>query len=323
MHHYRGLVHVCVFVLIVFASFGNSYNPFQTNEAKTFSQTVSKVAKQEDALYQKIKRKRSSYEAEPENAVIHKVWKKMPGINGLKVNVSQSYEQMKEEGGFDETLLTYEQIPPEISMDDLPSAPIYRGHPEKNMVALLFNVSWGGKYIPSILTTLKETGVKATFFIEGKWAKTHSDYVKMIKEQGHSIGNHAYNHPDMARLSNEETGTQLTRTNEILKAITGDMPKWFAPPSGSYSEQTVTAASKKGLNTILWTVDTIDWKNPSLSVMMNRVMNNIHPGATVLMHPTPSVAKNLDPLIARIKDKGYKLGTIDELLNEERPHTLQ
>ncbi len=159
--------------------------------------------------------------------------------------------------------------------------------------------------------------------MEGKWAKENSDYVKMINEQGHVIGNHAYNHPDMARLSSRQTNEQLTRTNEILKAITGDVPKWFAPPSGSYSDQTVTTAAKKDMETILWTVDTIDWKNPSESVMINRVMTNIHPGATVLMHPTSPIAEGLDSLITGIKEKGYKIGTIDQLLSEERQHTLK
>ncbi len=318
MHRYRQIIHVCVFILLVYVSFENVYNPFETNEAATFSHTVSEVTQKEDPLYREIKQKRSNYEEEPDNAVIDKVWKKMPGRNGLKVNVTKSYKKMKKEGNFDESLLVHEQVPPEISMDELPPAPIYRGHPDKNMVALLINVAWGAEYIPSMLNTLKENHVKATFFVDGSWAKANVDYVKMIKEQGHVIGNHAYNHPDMSRLSGQQINEQLTRTNEIIEAITGDIPKWFAPPSGSYSDQVVEIAAKQDLETILWTTDTIDWKNPSVSVMMNRVMSNVHPGATILMHPTASVAKGLDSLISGIQNKGYKIGTIDELLSEKR-----
>src|SRR5699024_9553085 len=151
----------------------------------------------------------------------------------------------------------------------------------------LINVSWGTEHIPDILNTLKEHNSKATFFIEGKWAKENADLVKMIDEQGHTIGNHAYNHPDMARLSSQQITEQITKTNTIIEAI-------------------------------LWTVDTIDWKNPSVSVMMNRVMTKIHPGATILMHPTASVVEGLSPMIEDIEKKGYKIGTIDQLLNEER-----
>lgn len=318
MYRYRSIVHFCLFVLIVAVAFGNDYNPFKVNEAIKFSQVVNDVAKSEDTLYQKIQEKSSDYQEPPQNAVIDKVWKKTPGLNGVKVNVDKSYEQMKKGDAYDETLLVYEQIPPEITLEELPAAPIYRGHPDKDMVAFLINVSWGTEYIPSILNILKENKIKATFFIEGKWAKENADYVKMIDEQGHVIGNHAYNHPDMANLSNAEITKQINRTNEILTAITDTTPKWFAPPSGSFNDHVVKTAHQMNMETILWSVDTIDWKNPSVSVMMNRVINNIHPGATVLMHPTSSTVQGLNSLIVKIKEKGYKVGTITTLLSEKR-----
>lgn len=125
----------------------------------------------------------------------------------------------------------------------------------------------------------------------------------MIDEQGHIIGNHAYNHPDMATLSNQKIVEQITQTNEILTAITDKTPKWFAPPSGSFNDQVVQSAFNLKMETILWTVDTIDWKNPSVNVMINRVNSKIHPGATILMHPTSVIANGLDDLIKVIKEK--------------------
>ncbi|SEQ56795.1 polysaccharide deacetylase family sporulation protein PdaB [Virgibacillus subterraneus] len=315
MYRYRAIIHFCVFIIVVALAFNNSYNPFILNDAETFSYTVSKS---EESLLQKIRTKSTKYRKPPENAIIDKVWKKTPGLNGIRVDVNKSYEQMKKGGVFDETLLVYEQIPPNITYKELPAAPTYRGHPEKDMVSFLINVSWGDEYIPSILNVLKKHNVKATFFIEGKWAQENADFVKMIDEQGHVIGNHAYNHPDMSRLSKKQITEQINRTNEILKAITDNKPKWLAPPSGSYNDQVVKIAHEMNMETILWSVDTIDWKNPSVSVMMNRVNNNIHPGATVLMHPTSSTAQGLDSLIVNIKEKGYKIGTITSLMNEER-----
>ncbi|MDY0396409.1 polysaccharide deacetylase family protein [Virgibacillus halophilus] len=140
----------------------------------------------------------------------------------------------------------------------------------------------------------------------------------MIAKEGHLIGNHAYNHPNMARMTNQQITDQIAKTNEIIEAITEQKPAYFAPPSGSFSDQVVDIADHLQMETILWTVDTIDWKKPSVSVMMNRVMTNIHPGATILMHPTPSVARGLDSLIKSIKSKDYKLGTLDKLLSTER-----
>lgn len=140
----------------------------------------------------------------------------------------------------------------------------------------------------------------------------------MIDEQDHVIGNHAYNHPDMARLSNQAMVEQISQTNQILSAITGKEAKWFAPPSGSFNDQVVYSAESLNMETILWTVDTIDWKNPSVSVMINRVKGKIHPGATILMHPTASTANGLEELIQLVRENDYRLGTIDMLLSEER-----
>ncbi|ALX47478.1 polysaccharide deacetylase family protein [Lentibacillus amyloliquefaciens] len=318
MRRYRSLVNVCVFILIVAISFDYSYDPFQPSDTTTFSNQVNEAAKNEDPLYKEIKRKSPGYEEAPQNAVIDKVWKKIPGRYGVEVNVDKSYEQMKKNEAFDETLLVYDQIPPEITMEDLPASPIYRGNPQKNEVAFLINVSWGTEYIPAILNRLKDHNVKATFFIEGKWAMENTNYVKMIHEQGHVIGNHAYDHPEMSRLSTNAISDQLSKTNEILEAITGETPKWFAPPSGDYNEEVVKIAAEQNMETILWSVDTIDWKNPSVSVMMNRVNQNIHPGATLLMHPTSSIKEGLDALIMEIKDKGYKIDTVNSLLSAER-----
>src|SRR5690625_341459 len=128
---------------------------------------------------------------QPDDAYIDRVWKKTPGRNGRVVNIEQSYEKMKKSGEFDENLLIFDDVEPKIQLQDLSPSPIFRGHPEKDMVALMINVSWGTEYIPTILKILEQHGVKATFFIEGKWAKEHPNIVKMIHEQNHLIGNHA------------------------------------------------------------------------------------------------------------------------------------
>jgi len=314
MFRYRKYVHVVVFLIIV----GLSYQAIPAPDTYLDEQAVVPVAQYNETLYDEISQKSEEYNEEPENAVVDRVWKKTPGRNGLKVNVEKSYSKMKEKGSFDEDLLVFDQLTPEVSLEDLPPSPIYRGHPEKEMISFLINVSWGEEHIPDILNTLKESNIKATFFIEGKWAKNNSELVKMIDEQGHIIGNHAYNHPDMSRLSEEAMIEQISQTNDILQAITDKKPKWFAPPSGSYNDRVVQMAHQLDMETILWTVDTVDWKNPSVSVMLNRVHDKIHPGATILMHPTQAVANGLPELIERIEAEGYKVGHVGQLMSEER-----
>ncbi|WP_417168678.1 polysaccharide deacetylase family protein [Terrihalobacillus insolitus] len=314
----RVVIHVMAFMILLVVAYQTEPNPFQMNKMENLAAPVSSMSKKDQSLYNEIKRKSEEYKEEPQNAVIDKVWKKTPGLNGLKVDVKKSFNRMKEKGEFDESLLVFKQIKPEVTLEDLPPAPIYRGNPDKQMVSFLINVSWGGEYIPSILQTLKKNNVKATFFVEGQWAKKNPDLLKMIKEEGHVIGNHAYNHPDMKRLSQAESTQQIQKTNDIIKAIIGTKPKWFAPPSGSFNNGVVEGASTLQMETLLWTVDTIDWRKPTKSVMVNRVMANIQPGAMILMHPTPVIEKGLNDLISKIKQKNLKIGTVDKLLTEKR-----
>lgn len=314
MYRLRQVAHIVVFLVIITISFNTTYNPFSMESIPSFMQTT----KTTDPLYEEIEKQAKAYKEEAVDSYIDDVWKKTPGRNGLEVNIVKSYERMKKKGKYDETLLVYNQIAPKVSLEDLPPSPIYRGNPEKNMVSLLINVSWGTEYVPELLAILKEKKVRANFFIEGKWAKENVELVKMIKSQNHLIGNHAYNHPDMARLSNQEMVEQISQTNDILKAITGNTPTWFAPPSGSYNQHVVDAAHSLKMETILWTVDTIDWKKPTVSVMINRVSSKLHPGATILMHPTASTAAGLSDLIDSVKEKGYKIGTMEQLVSPER-----
>ncbi|MBO1003759.1 polysaccharide deacetylase family protein [Pseudogracilibacillus auburnensis] len=307
-------MYTCLIILTIITIITANNNPFFQAEGKPTITTT----KESDKLLTEIKTNAKEYEEEPEDAYVDRVWKKTPGRNGRKVNIEKSYKKMKKSGQFNDSLLVFDEVPPSVSLHELPSSPIYRGHPEKEMVALLINVSWGTEHIPTILTILNKKNVKATFFIEGKWAKENKNIVKMIVEQDHLIGNHAYNHPDMAHISVAEMRNQIENTNEIIEAITGYRPKWFAPPSGSFNDQVVQTAHELEMETILWTVDTIDWKNPSVSVMINRVIKNIHPGATILMHPTEPVAQGLETLIDEIKQKEYEIGTIEHLLSEER-----
>lgn len=313
MREYKKYVNVLVFILILFAAFRLDYNPF-------IDGAVPVTNLKKDELYLEIEQKAATgeYKEAPQNAYIDRVYKKTPGRNGRDINVEKSYQRMKKAGVFQEELLIFDQIRPEIDLIDLESAPIYRGHPEKQMVSFMINVSWGSEHIPAILNTLQEHQVKANFFIEGKWARENPELVQMIVEKGHLVGNHAYNHPDMARLNNQEIETQIKQTNEILTAITGETPTYFTPPSGSFKDEVVKIASEEGMETILWTVDTIDWKKPSVSVMINRVNDNVHPGAIILMHPTPVIAEGLDELITLLKDKDFRLGRLDTLLSTER-----
>lgn len=140
----------------------------------------------------------------------------------------------------------------------------------------------------------------------------------MINLEGHEIGNHAYSHPDLKQRSREETIVELTKTNDVIEETLGMKPKWFAPPSGSFNQETILVANELGMKTILWTVDTVDWKKPATTEMVNRVLTGVGNGSMVLMHPTKPTSEGLKSMIDGMKDKGYQLGTVSDLMSEKR-----
>lgn len=293
-------------------------NPLSDAYVEKLRSDAVPVTAMKDNLLMEIEEKSSEYEIDAQDAKIDKVWKKIPGYNGIKVDIDASYDKMKKDGVFDENKLIFKQISPKVHLIDLPPAPIYRGHPDKPMVALTVNVAWGNEYLSSILATLKKYNIHATFFIEGRWAKENPDLVKMIHDGGHEIGNHSFSHPDMKNLSEENIKKELSSTNDIIQATIGETPNLFAPPSGSFREKVVQISSEMEMETIMWTVDTIDWKNPTVTTLLQRVLKQIHNGAIILAHPTRATDNSLDKLLKELTERGYKVSTVSNLLDEKR-----
>ena len=272
----------------------------------------------DETLLEEIQSFANKHNIKPIDATVDSVWKAIPGYNGLIVDVEASYLNMLTGNDFDVNDLVYQEISPEIHLKDLPPSPIYKGNPEKPMVTLLINVAWGNEFIPKILETLKKHQVKATFFFDGSWVKKNPDLAKMIYKENHEIGNHAYSHPNLKNKSKNETMDELKKTNDVIEATLGVKPIWFAPPSGSFDQETINVARELDMLTILWTVDTVDWKNPNTSEMVKRVLTKVDRGSMILMHPTKPTAEGLDKMIVEIKEKGFQLGTVSELMSEER-----
>lgn len=308
-----------IFVVILFVvAWISVNNPVVNTYVASLQENTMTAGKQEDPLYQTIIKNAQTYEIPPSDAKIDRVWKAIPGYNGRMVDVEASYKNMKKIGTFDEKKLIFTQTKPKVHLNSLPPSPIYRGHPDKPMVSFIINVAWGNEYLSEILATLKKHQVSTSFFLEGNWVKNNPDLAKMIVSAGHEVGNHSYTHPKMENLSAPQTREQLVKTNEVIEAATGVKCVLFAPPSGGYRDETVKIAAEYNMKTIMWTVDTIDWQKPSPDILINRVMSKIDNGAMVLMHPTDSTAKSLDRLIIQIKEKGLKIATVTELMDEER-----
>lgn len=295
----------------------NSYKAMSTKPSVSGDIITSSKVNKND-LYKKIQSYGDQHKIDPIDAKVDTVWKAIPGYNGLEVDVKASYNRMKANGKFDKSKIIYKEISPSVHLEDLPAEPIYRGNPEKPMMALLINVAWGNEYIPTILKTLKDSNVKATFFYDGSWTKKNPDLANMIYKEGHEIGNHAYTHPDLQRRSKNETIQEISKTNDVIEETIGVKPKWFAPPSGSFNKVTIQVADELNMKTILWTADTVDWRKPATGEMVNRIVGKADNGVMVLMHPTKPVAEGLGDMIIGIRAKGYQLGTVSNLMSENR-----
>ncbi|TSB46454.1 polysaccharide deacetylase family protein [Alkalicoccobacillus porphyridii] len=315
----KSIVHIGFFILVILLTAGALQNPFTLSYIDAIRSTQAEAVSSKDhTLMNQISEKAKEYHIPASDARVDRVWKAVPGYKGVEVDVEKSYDKMEELGQFDEKKLVFKEIEPSVHLEDLPPSPIFRGHEQKQMVSLLVNVAWGNEYIPELLKTMKRHEVEATFFLDGSWVNNNSKIAQMIYEEGHEIGSHAYTHPDMQRISRAEIKSELEKTNDVINATLGVTPMWFAPPSGSFTDDVVKEAANQGMYTILWSVDTVDWRKPNPQEMVQRVVGKLHPGATILMHPTDSTARGLEQLIKEIKEQGYQIGTVSDLMAETR-----
>ena len=133
--------------------------------------------------------------------------------------------------------------------------PIYNVDTAENKVAVTFNCAVGNSDIDSILSTLDEYNVKATFFLLGSWADDYTDEVQKIYDAGHEIGNHGYSHKALPTMNYEKIMLDIQKCNETVRNITGHSPTLFRAPSGAYDNKTISAAENLGMITIQWDVE--------------------------------------------------------------------
>lgn len=195
----------------------------------------------------------------------------------------------------------------------------YIGDTEKKNIYLTFDAGYENGYTPSILDTLKKHNVKATFFVVGNYITSAPDLVKRMNDEGHTVGNHTYHHPDMSSISEESAfREEICSLEDEYKKVTGcEMIKYYRPPRGKYSEENLEMAKKLGYKTFFWSLAYVDWNQdsqPPHEEAMQKLTSRIHNGAIVLLHSTSSTnAEILDQLLTKWEDMGYKIKPLSEL----------
>ena len=190
---------------------------------------------------------------------------------------------------------------------------------EDKVVYLTFDAGYENGNIERILDTLKAEDVKGAFFILGNLIKSNTALVIRMADEGHTLCNHTNTHKDMTRVKSEaEFKAELESLEALYLEYTGrELSKYYRPPEGKFNRTTMEYASDLGYKTIFWSFAYADWDNNaqmSVSAARKKIMDNIHNGAVILLHPTSKTnADILGEVIRELKADGYRFGTLDEL----------
>ena len=181
-------------------------------------------------------------------------------------------------------------------------------------VSLMFNVYEHTDNVLEILDVLDEYGAKSTFFIGGSWADDNVDCVREIYKRGHELASHGYFHKDHSRMGYEASLEEIRPSVKLLNMICGKEITLFAPPSGAFNDNTLNACQSLNLKVIMWSRDTIDWRDKDVNLIYNRATKNLQKGEFVLMHPTDCTVTALSDILTYIRDNGLSAVTVSQNL---------
>ena len=191
---------------------------------------------------------------------------------------------------------------------------VYAGDENKNNVCFMINVYQGEEYVRNMLDILDLYKVKTTFFVGGSWAVKNIDLVKEIYTKGHEIGNHGFYHKDQDKLDFGGNVQEIKMCHEVVSKNLGIEMTLFAPPSGAYNLTTVDAAESLSYKTIMWTHDTIDWRDKDEDLIYNRAIKNLSNGDLILMHPTKKTVEAFANIISTAINNGFNPTTVSNCL---------
>ena len=200
---------------------------------------------------------------------------------------------------------------------------IYEGNPESGRVALMFNVYEGTEYVEKIAALFSERGWNTTFFVGGKWAERNGDTLLRLAADGFELGNHGYLHRDHATLGMQANRDEILLTERLMKAtlkgldpaaIDAAVPPLFAPPSGSMGDNMFRVCEALGYKVVMWTRDTIDWRDRDSSLVLKRATQGTQKGEFILMHPTAHTLAVLEEIVQYYLKKDMRPVTVGEML---------
>ena len=195
----------------------------------------------------------------------------------------------------------------------------YIGDTGEKVLYLTFDAGYENGCTAEILDILKEQEVQAAFFLVGNYIEKNADLVRRMVQEGHTVGNHTMHHYDMSRLSDKAAfQKELTDLEALYRDTVGSqMPKFYRPPQGLYSEENLAMAKELGYKTVFWSLAYVDWNNdsqPSREQALSKLLPRTHNGAVILLHSTSRTnAQILGELIEHWKAEGYRFASVEAL----------
>lgn len=195
---------------------------------------------------------------------------------------------------------------------------------KEKVVYLTFDAGYENGNVEKILNVMKEENVRGAFFVLGHLIQKNPDLICRMANEGHLVCNHTVHHKDMSKFDDKEAfSRELGELEEQYQALTGQpMAKYYRPPEGTFDERSLRFASELGYRTVFWSLAYADWDNkkqPDPEKAKTLLLNYMHNGAVILLHPTSATnAQILKDLIVMLKSEGYRFGSLDELCATEK-----
>ena len=188
---------------------------------------------------------------------------------------------------------------------------------EEKVVYLTFDAGYENGNVEKVLNTLRETGTPAAFFVLEHFVSQYADLAKRMNEEGHLVCNHTATHKNLAAASREQIAAELNRLESACAQNGIVTAPYIRPPEGSFSENMLREVQAMGYKTVFWSFAYADWDNqkqPSTDTALRCIMDNIHNGAVLLLHPTSAANVAVLPrVIKELRAQGYRFGTLNEL----------
>lgn len=201
--------------------------------------------------------------------------------------------------------------------------PIYSVETDEKKISISFDAAWGAEDFQQIIDILDKHNVKTTFFMTGEWVEKYPECVKLLVEKGHDLGNHSATHPDMTTLSKEKQKEQILKVHNTVKELTGYEMDLFRPPYGAYNNDVIRSCYEVGYYPVQWSVDSLDWQDLSATEIIDKVCNHkaLENGSIILCHNgAKHTAEALDEMLTNLKEQGYEIVPISELILRENYH---